>query len=238
MHNNELPQFAIDGALRRRGRYHLFEDIEPKKTALVVIDMQNAFMQEGAPAEVPIAREIVPNINRLVTATRAAGGTVVWVQMTQTSENIDDWSVYYGGVNKPERAETVLKWLTEGSEGHQIWPDLQVNDNDMFILKDRYSAFLPASSDIEERLRAEGIDTVLITGTLTNVCCESSARDAMMRNFKVIMAADANATLTDEEHTASLASIFQVFGDVMSTDEVVELLNKGSNIQYQSQAAE
>jgi ureidoacrylate peracid hydrolase len=105
----------------------------------------------------------------------------------------------------------------------------------MIGMKDRFSAFLPASSDIEQRLRDADIDTVVIVGTLTNVCCESSARDAMMRNFKVIMASDANATLTDEEHTAALATIFQVFGDVMTCDEVITLLENGSATQHQPQ---
>ena len=87
---------------------------------------------------------------------------------------------------------------------------------------------MPGSSDIEDRLRERGIDTVIIVGTLTNVCCECSARDAMMRNFKVIFVADANATRTDEEHNATLGMMAQIFGDVRFTDETVQLLRDGA----------
>jgi ureidoacrylate peracid hydrolase len=73
-------------------------------------------------------------------------------------------------------------------------------------------------------LRARGFDTVLITGTVTNVCCESSARDAMMLNFRTIMVSDGNAAMTEHEHEASLTAFYNVFGDVMDTDMLVTLL--------------
>jgi isochorismate hydrolase len=75
-----------------------------------------------------------------------------------------------------------------------------------------------------ERLRAEGFDTVLIGGTVTNVCCESSARDAMMMNFRTVMVADANAAMSDAEHNASLANFWHIFGDVMTVDHVIARL--------------
>ena len=81
MHSSQLPAHVIDRIVFRRGRLHGFESIDPRKTALVVIDMQNVFCAKGAAVEVATAREIVPNINRLARATRTAGGTVVWVQM-------------------------------------------------------------------------------------------------------------------------------------------------------------
>ena len=216
MHNMKLPQYAIDGALRRRGRIHQFEAIEPTKTALIVIDMQNAFLQKGSPAEVPMAREIVPNINKLAKTVRASGGHVVWVKMTQTADNIIDWSTFFNGVNNPERADRMMDVLSEGSQGHNLWPELEFLDDDIVLHKNRYSAFLPSSSDLAQILVSSNIDTIAITGTVTNVCCESSARDAMMLNFKTIMVSDANAAHTDEEHIASLASVFQYFGDVFS----------------------
>ena len=69
-----------------------------------------------------------------------------------------------------------------------------------------------------EVLRGRGIDTLLVTGTVTSVCCESTARDAMMLNFKTIMVTDGNAAMTDEEHNAALTDFYLTFGDVMSTD--------------------
>jgi len=71
--------------------------------------------------------------------------------------------------------------------GHQIYPELEVLPEDEIVFKYRFSAFIQGSSDLPERLRAQGFDYVLITGTVTNVCCESSARDSMMLNFKTIM---------------------------------------------------
>ena len=102
---------------------------------------------------------------------------------------------------------------------------------DEIVVKRRYSAFIQGSSDIDRRLREAGIDTVIIVGTLTNVCCESSARDAMMLNYRLVFVSDANAALTDDEHNATLGSILRVFGDVASTDEVIQLLSAASREQ-------
>jgi ureidoacrylate peracid hydrolase len=105
--------------------------------------------------------------------------------------------------------------------GHELWPDLDIRPEDEIVKKYRYSAFLPGTSELPELLRARGFDTVLITGTVTNVCCESSARDANMTNFRAIMVSDANAAFTQAEHDASLAAFYNVFGDVMDTEMVI-----------------
>ncbi len=97
---------------------------------------------------------------------------------------------------------------------------------DEIVDKYRFSGFLPGTSDLADRLRARGFDTVLITGTVTNVCCESSARDAMMSNFKTIMVSDGNAALTQADHDAALTAFYNVFGDVMDTDMLVALLGQ------------
>ena len=83
---------------------------------------------------------------------------------------------------------------------------------------------MPGTSDLPGRLRARGFDTVLITGTVTNVCCESSARDAMMTNFKTIMVSDGNAAATQAEHDAALTAFYNIFGDVMDTDMITAAL--------------
>ena len=89
---------------------------------------------------------------------------------------------------------------------------------------ERFSALVRDSSELDEMLHERGIDTVLVTGTLTNVCCESTARDAMQMGYKTVMVSDANATRTDAEHTATLVTFIQSFGDVRPTEEVVALL--------------
>ena len=103
---------------------------------------------------------------------------------------------------------------------------LDVRPEDEIVRKYRFSAFMPGTCELPYRLRARGFDTVLITGTVTNVCCESSARDAMMTNFKTIMVSDANAALTMEEHNASLVAFYATFGDVMDTDFVIQRLTR------------
>jgi ureidoacrylate peracid hydrolase len=126
----------------------------------------------------------------------------------------------------PELSAEILEALTEGAAGHELWHELDVQPSDLRVRKNRYSAFFPGASDLPGALRSRGIDTVLIAGTMTNVCCEASARDAMMDGFKTIVVSDANAARSDAEHTASLATVVQFFGDVRSTDEVAELLRK------------
>lgn len=225
MHTNDIPQEFLDRVAQRRGRIHAFEAIESHRTALVVVDMQNAFCAVGAAGEVPLARELSPNINRLAEETRSAGGVVVWVQ--SAIRRIEDWPVFLDTLLKREFADRYVAELTPGSEGYNLWPSLDARPNDLYVTKNRFSAFLPTACDLPKILRERGIDTVLITGTLTNVCCESSARDAAMQDFKTIMVSDGNATRSDEDHLATLRTFLAVFGDVRTTDATIALLRAG-----------
>ena len=90
--------------------------------------------------------------------------------------------------------------------------------SDMRIVKRRSSAFTPGASDLHERLHASGRDTVIITGTLTNVCCEATARDAMLMNYDTLFVSDANGARSDEEHNATLVNMMQFFADVLTTE--------------------
>jgi ureidoacrylate peracid hydrolase len=103
-----------------------------------------------------------------------------------------------------------------------------VHAEDIIVEKNRFSAFIQGSSNLAEVLRARGIDTILITGTVTNVCCESTARDAMMLNFKTIMVTDGNAAVTDEDHNASLRAFYLMFGDIVSTDMLITWLARNA----------
>jgi ureidoacrylate peracid hydrolase len=103
-----------------------------------------------------------------------------------------------------------------------------VRKDDLIVDKTRFGAFVPGSSDLHDILQARGIDTLIITGTATNVCCESTARDAMQMNYKVIFVADANATLSDAEHNATLNNMVTLFADVMTTEELVGFLDKAA----------
>jgi ureidoacrylate peracid hydrolase len=228
MHKIAIPQSVIDRVIARRGREHIHDDLDPARTALVVVDMQNAFMMPGvAHALCLTAQEIVPNINRLAQAVRETGGTVVWIQTAYTDETRKSWSVYYD-ISKPAQNAKRAEALAPGSKGYELWETLDARKDDTFVVKDRFSAFIQGSSNLAQVLRAKGIDTILITGTVTNVCCESTARDAMMCNFKTVMVSDGNAASTDEDHNASLAAFYLSFGDVMPTDMLVGCLHNNA----------
>jgi ureidoacrylate peracid hydrolase len=226
MHPFSVPQSVIDRVVARRGREHVNENLDPAKTALVVVDMQNAFMLPGvAHALCPMAEKIVPNINRLARAVRESGGTVVWIKTTFKQDALKNWSTYFEMVTPQQGAKRIAA-LTAGSKGHELWAALDVRPADLIVEKARFSAFIQGSSDLADALRNRDIDTVLITGTVTNVCCESTARDAMMLNFKTIMVTDGNAAVTDEDHSASLCAFYLTFGDIMSTDMLIARLTR------------
>jgi ureidoacrylate peracid hydrolase len=225
MHKIDIPKWLIERVIARRGRRHAFDNMVGPRTALLVVDMQNAFLMEGVGHNVVApARDIVPNINRLAAALRSNGGTVVWIQATASDEAVAEWSVFHSEMMTPEVRDRRIKSTWRGSLGHKLWSELDVRAGDPIVEKTRYSAFIQGSSDLEPMLRGRGIDTVLVTGTVTGVCCESTARDAMMRNFRTVMIADANASRTDAEHNAALVAFYHTFGDVMMTDEAIDYL--------------
>lgn len=224
MHLVDIPRSVIARKIARHGVAHPYADLEPGRTALVVIDMQNGFMKPGVGHAVcDMAREIVPNVNRLAAAVRETGGKVFWIQNTHDEPHLESWSVL-NAYTTPEHTRKRVDSMTEGSAGHRLWDGMDVAPEDEAVRKYRYSAFLQGSSDLPRILRAQGYDTVLIVGTVTNVCCDSSARDAMMLNFKTIMVSDGCAAANDAEHNAALVAFYLTFGDVMGTDDLIALL--------------
>lgn len=236
MHRISIPQQIIDQVVRARGREHVFEEFDPAKAALLVVDMQNGFMMDGIGHSVcAVARDIVPNINRLAESVRSSGGLVVWIQNAATDETLHSWSIRVQ-MDGPQHTLKRLESMRPGSKGYELWASLNPQAGDLFVQKTRFSAFIQGASNLEAELRARGIDTVIITGTVTNICCESTARDAMMRNFRTIMVTDGNAAMSDELHNASLIAFYVRFGDIMSTDHLITLL--GRNRQRTAAAAE
>jgi len=226
MHKIAISAAALDRMTARMGKLHPFDVIDPGNAALIVIDMQNYFVKPGHQGEIPLAREIVPNVNRLAAELRRRRGHVVWVR-NGTANTRQSWSNYHQCLMTPERMERRYAEMERGGDGYQFWHLNDIRPEDAQIAKTRYSAFIQGSSDIERHLRDRGIDTLLVTGTATNVCCESTARDAMMLNFKVVMVSDAMATHTDDEHNATLSALYGQFTDVQTTDEAIESLARG-----------
>jgi ureidoacrylate peracid hydrolase len=229
MHKIAIPQAAVDRVLKRRASLHVFNELDPARTAHVVVDLQNGFMAPGQPAEIPMAREIVSNVNRISAALRVAGGLVVYIQNTIDAATKEAWSNWFTYMSGERRQASMDAAFAEGSYGHSLWSELDVLPGDLKVKKNRFGAFVPGSSPLHAILQERGIDTVIITGTATNVCCESTARDAMMMNYKVIFVSDGTATYNDEEHNATLGIMLAMFADVMTTDEVVSRLAGAMN---------
>ncbi len=230
MHDVEVRQEIIDRVLARRGRYHLFDRLDPARTAHLIIDMQNTFVKEGAPAEVPVARDIAANINELNAALRDLGVRIIWVTHANTNDaSGSDWRTFFDYFVADEMRERTVEALTPEAEGQQIWHAMEVAEGDTQVLKNRYSALIPGSSQLERMLRAASTENLLISGTKTNVCCEATARDAMMMDFKVVMVSDCMAALSHDEHRATLETVIQQFGDVMTRNEVLAVLRAKPN---------
>jgi ureidoacrylate peracid hydrolase len=215
-----IPPEVRERLVRRQGRLHAYERIDPEHTASVVVDMQNYFVHPGYQGEVSASRETFGAINRLNRGLREAGGTVVWIQ-TDSSGADRSWSHNHGVLMTPERSARRLQELAAGSPGYDIAPEMEVHAQDLRVVKRRFSALIQGSSNLEAELRARGIDTVLVTGTATNVCCESTARDAMMLNFQTIMVCDGLSASSQREHQASLELFMLFFGDVLTVDDVL-----------------
>ena len=126
----------------------------------------------------------------------------------------------------PERQQRRYKDMDTDGDGFEFWHALDIRPEDGKIEKKRFSAFIQGSSPLLDYLRGRNIDTVLIGGTATNVCCESTARDAMMLNFKTVMVSDALAARSDELHAASLTAFYSNFGDVQTAAEVLQSLDR------------
>jgi nicotinamidase-related amidase len=118
-------------------------------------------------------------------------------------------------------AEVAELYRHAGAGG--VGPGLTVHEADPLVEKTAFSAFFPGKCPLPDLLTERGIDSVLITGTLTNVCCEASARDASAAGFRMIMVADANAARRDQDHNATLHNIYRAFGDVRPAAEVLSL---------------
>ena len=231
MHDVEIRQEIVDRVLARRGRYHLFDSLNPVETALVVIDMQGTFVEPGSPAEVPLSRNIVGPINELTDELRALGVTIVWMTHANAhNSKASDWEMFFNHFVADEVREKTIASLSPNGDGQRVWRDLKVGDDDLQLIKNRYSALIPGSSQLERVLRSRGISNILIAGTKTNVCCEATGRDAMMLDYRVVMVSDCLAALSDDEHRASLETFIQQFGDVMSSSEVLAVLRKRGNV--------
>jgi ureidoacrylate peracid hydrolase len=229
---------AINGVKPREMRRDPFKEtiiwnIEPEKTALVVIDMQNAFVHEKGLFYIPGGAALIPGINRIVRLCRERSILVNWIvrhPYRRDGLDIGQEQDFYGAmVGNPAG-------LTEDGWGVELCPGLDIDqERDLVVPKIRYSALIPGSSNLDRLLRYHGRNTVIIMGVATNVCCGTTARDAMMLDYKVIFVSDGNAASDETVMGSKAPSIIQeaelmtlraCFAMVCTTDELIGELNK------------
>jgi len=220
------PSHATDGpvdplrrgdqrVMEKRGRLHVYERLEPAKTALLVVDVQGYYRDL-----VPDLATVSENINVLASRLRSRGGLVVWVQNTMGANGVSTWPEYHERFFSQAKAREHMTRLGRGHPDHALLSELKTASEDARLEKFRFSPFAPGASDLEPLLAERGIENIIIAGVATNVCCESTARDAMMRNYRVLVVSDATAALTKEDHFTSLVSLSSCFADIRTTEEV------------------
>lgn len=195
-------------------------EIDPQKAALLIVDMQNDFVGEGAVMEVPMARQFLPNMRRILDHCRGRGIPVVFTRhVLYDHMDISPLEAAYNPLLR-------TAGMRAGTPGVEVVDELKPLPTETVIDKHRYDAF--HNTRLETVLRnargASTIDTVIVTGTVTNVCCESTARSAFMRDFKVAFISDANGGLDEASHQATLKILGMVFARVMPTDELLASL--------------
>ena len=223
MQTHEMAPEYLARVRATRGT-RLLDQIDPARTAHVVVEMKNGFMRPGALLEIPAARDVVPAINAISAALRAAGGLVAYTRFAYLENEPNGWAAFYNRFLERNRAEAQKRAFAPGSSDLDLWAGLDVQGADLVVDKTRYSAFTPGTCDLDAMLKARGVQTLVISGTMTNCCCESTARDAMQMGYDVIFVADATATLTDLEQNATLMNMALLFAEVATAADVAAAL--------------
>ena len=221
MQKAQIAREIVTADPGRRRRPRAFGAISAARAAHVIVDLQNGFVQPGAPVEVPAARSIMPNVNRIIREVRRSGGINLFLRFTHDPDENMPWTVP-GTLRPGPEGDLVRKAFARHMDYWQLSADLDLGADDLVLDKTRYSAFIPGTCELQTVLRKRNLDTVVISGVLSNCCCESTARDAMQLNYKVVFVEDANAALTDAAHNGTLDNMAALFADVISTGELVE----------------
>ncbi len=216
-HPSGIPQIIVNKVVKRRGRLHAFEELDPARTALVVVDLDSRTMEHPDNGSM---RLLAPKVNAIADSLRASNGVVAWVT-TPVRKASENFTAIYG------RTFAKMHEDASGENGATttVWSGLHVDPDDIFAEKEGASAFFPGRCDLHEKLQERGIQSLLIMGMVTNVCCESTARDATELDYQVTMISDGMWGHKQGQHEATLATFFRNFGDVRPTDDVLKLIN-------------
>jgi nicotinamidase-related amidase len=188
--------------------------LRKKKACLLVIDMQNEFLAETGGDFFHNAVDIVPNVKRVMAACRKVGIPVIYTGHRHEDPAVD------GGMTAEWWPEIKSgRCLIKGKQGAEIFAPLAPRNSERIIWKHRYSAFY--GTDLDVVLRGMGVTDLIIAGILTNVCCETTARDAFMRDFRIFFLADATASSEPEFHVATLKNLAYAFAYVLTVEALL-----------------
>ena len=214
IHPSGISEKIVRKVVARRGRLHAFEALDASRTALVVIDLDAATVEGDEHCRAMIGR-----VNVVAAAVREHGGVVAWVLSRMTV-----MPPHFAAILGEALAARYFNNGQPGGPGTVLDAGLDVRDTDLRAEKSGASAFFPGKCNLKAQLDPLGIDTLLIAGTVTNICCESSARDAHELGYKVILVSDALAGHAHGLHEATLATFYRIFGDVRPAHEVIALV--------------
>jgi nicotinamidase-related amidase len=188
--------------------------LRKSSACLLVIDMQNEFLAKDGAVFFHYAEAIVPNVKCLIKAFRHSALPVIFTGHVHEDPAVD------GGMTAQWWPDIKMgKSLIKGTKGVEIFAALRPRKHERIIWKHRYSAFY--NTDLDLILRGMGVTDLVITGVLTNCCCESTARDAFFRDFRVFFLADATAASEPEFHVASLKNLAYAFAYVTTTERIL-----------------
>ena len=220
--NSDLYPDEAEILLRAASQYELSNPdfpIVPERTALLVIDLQEGFVAQGGRMWTPQALRIIPNVKLLIKRSRALGIPVIFTEHAHDESGRDRGLMWDVPLNQPIREGALRIGANDVPTYHEIRP----LESEKVIQKHRYSAFF--DTDLHTYLRGCEVDTVIITGCMTNYCCGATARDAFFRDYKVIFGSDLNATDSQELHEAELKTLRRGYARVISVDEILEELS-------------
>jgi ureidoacrylate peracid hydrolase len=206
----------------------LAEKVNPAHSALLVIDMQNDFCATGGLVsrdgrDISQAQQMAARLPAFIDAARAAGVLVVFIRCLYTTET----NVYLSDVwleqaaRKREGGYTRIPVCCDGEWNGAFYGDLQPKKGDVVVTKHRYSAF--HNTDLDLVLRSNGVRSVILTGVVTNVCVETTAREAFVRDYYVVAVEDGCAAYVAADHVQSMSNIDRFFGQVAQTHEICAL---------------
>jgi ureidoacrylate peracid hydrolase len=203
----------------------LREKVDPRHSALILVDVLNDFCAEGGAMhregrDLTLVKRMMPRLERLLEAARAANVACVWIRCAyNTGPNHYLSEVWLEQAKRRRNGAYVQFPVCEPGEWNGDFFQVRPRPDEVIVTKHRYGAF--ESTDLDLILRSRGIRSVIMTGVATNVCVETTARQAFMRDYYVVFTSDCSATYSQAQHDATLVNIDQFFGEVVTGEQIM-----------------